>query len=154
MKFVWEMDEKKWEEFADAIDRGAFSVAYDVGEFLGHCRVGDLCFDIRAWNGGEWSGWGFELFCGGVDTGYGESAAEAMEMHPEYKTKWDVPDELMYPYDEVDYGQFPKGFETYSLDEFQRKAEPIFERFIYEKAEAYSDNADLMAKANEPLHVW
>lgn len=152
MKFVWEMNEEKWEKFADAIDRDAFDVAYMEGEFLGCCRTGDLCFDIRAWSGGEWAGWGFELFCGGVDTGYGYSQREALATG-KYNHKWDVPEELVYPYDEVDYGEFPAGFSTYSLKEFQEKAEPIFEEFIKEKSEAYSE-ADLIVKANEPLHIW
>jgi len=154
MKFVWEMDEEKWEEFANALDRKAFEVAHMVGEYLGCCRVGDLCFDIRAWSPGEfWNGWGFELFCGGVDTGYGYSAREAMKDHPEWKWKYEVPDKLLYPYDEVNYGEFPAGFESYSLKEFQEKAEPVFEEFIKEKSIIY-DNADLIAKANEPLHEW
>lgn len=154
MKFVWNMEEKTWEEFANAIDRGAFDVAHMVGEYLGCCRVGDLCFDIRAWSPGEfWNGWGFELFCGGVDTGYGYSSREAMEKNPQYKTKREVPDELLYPYDEVDYGEFPDGFETYTLQEFKKAAEKVFEAFIVSKSENY-DSADLIAKANEPLHVW
>lgn len=153
MKFAWEMDEKKWKEFTNALDRKAFDVAYMTGEYLGCCRVGDLCFDVRAWDGGEWSGWGFELFCGGVDTGYGYSAIEAIETHPEYANKYDVPDKLLYPYDEVGYGEFPAGFESYSLKEFQEKAEPILEEFIKEIAASYSE-ADLLAKANEPLHEW
>lgn len=152
MKFYWEMDESDWEEFANALDRKAFDVAYMSGEYLGCCRAGDLCFDIRAWNGGEWTGWGFELFCGGVDTGYGYSAREAMKTG-KYEKKWDVPDELQYPYDEVDYGEFPSGFETYSLSEFQREAERVFEEFINSHANVY-DGANLIAKANEPLHVW
>lgn len=153
MNFVWEMEEKEWEEFANALDRKAFDVAHMVGEWLGYCRVGDLCFDIRAWSPGEfWTGWGFELFCGGVDTGYGYSSREALATS-EYKSKWDVPDELLYPYDEVGYGEFPKGFETYNMAEFQQKAEGVFEEFIKEKSKIY-DEADLIAKANEKLHVW
>ena len=70
-----------------------------------------------------------------------------------YEMKWDVPDELQYPYDEVDYGEFPSGFETYSLAEFQREAEMVFEEFINSHANVY-DGANLVAKANEPLHVW
>ena len=154
MKFVWEMDEEKWEEFANALDREAFDVAHMVGEYLGCCRVGDLCFDIRAWSPGEeWTGWGFELFCGGVE-GYGYSAKEAMENDSKYySTKYDVPDELLYPYDEVNYGEFPAGFESYTANEFQKAAERVFEKFIEEQSIIY-DNADLIAKANEPLHEW
>lgn len=154
MKFYWEMNENTWENFADAIDRGAYQVAYMEGEYLGCCRVGELCFDVRAWSGGEWTGWGFELYCGGVDSGYGYSGKEAMENNSKYYiTKWDVPDELLYPYDEVDYGEFPDGFETYTLEEFQKEAERVFEEFIKEANKSYGE-ADLIAKANEPLHEW
>ena len=143
MKFVWYMDEKKWEEFANALDRGAFDVANMIGEYLGCCRVGELCFDIRAWcPGEEWNGWGFELFCGGVDSGYG------------YSTEISKYDEVNgYPYDEVDYGEFPAGFETYKLSVFEREAEKVFEQFIKNTAMVY-DKANLISKANEPLHVW
>lgn len=153
MKFVWEMDEENWNKFTDALDRKAFDVAYMAGEYLGCCRVGDLCFDIRAWSPGGWSGWGFELFCGGVDMGYGYSAKEAMETHPEYKRKYDVPNELLYPYDEAGSGDFPDGFETYTLPEFQKAAEKVFEDFIEEQSMIYTE-ADLVDKANEELHVW
>lgn len=150
MKFVWDMKESTWEEFADAIDRGALDVAYIVGEYLGCCRVGDLCFDICAWNGGEWTGWGFNLYCGGVDSSYGYSTREAMATG-KYKNGYEVPKEAIYPYDEVDYGEFPIEYTTYSLKEFQDKAEVIFEEFI--KKSNY-DKADLVAKANEPLRTW
>lgn len=150
MNFVWDMNEKDWNKFTNAVKRNDLDLAYMEGEYLGCCRVGDLCFDIRAWHGGEWAGWGFELFCGGVDSGYGYSSKEAMATG-KYKNKHDVPDELLYPYDEVDYGEFPNGFASYSLTEFQRKAEPIFEELI--RTSNY-DGADLLAKAEEPLHVW
>lgn len=150
MNFVWDMNEKDWNKFTNAVKRNDLDLAYMEGEYLGCCRVGDLCFDIRAWSGGEWSGWGFELFCGGVDNGYGYSSREAMA-NGKYKDKYDVPDELLYPYDEVDYGEFPAEFASYSLAEFQSKAEPIFEELI--RTSNY-DGADLLAKAEEPLHVW
>ena len=157
MKFVWDMDEEKWEEFAEAIDRGAYDVAKWEGYFLGYCRVGDLCFDIRAWHcdsDEEWNGWGFELFVGGIDdeTG-GYSSGPAMDDNPEYKSKYDVPDELLYPYANVGYGEFEDWFTGYSLKEFQEAAEPIFEDFIIEQNGTYK-KADLLAKANEPLNIW
>lgn len=150
MNFVWDMNEKDWNKFTNAVKRNDLDLAYMEGEYLGCCRVGDLCFDIRAWHGGEWAGWGFELFCGGVDSGYGYSSREAMAIG-KYKNKHDVPDELLYPYDEIDYGEFPNGFASYSLAEFQSKAEPIFEELI--RTSNY-DGADLLAKAEEPLHIW
>jgi len=60
---------------------------------------------------------------------------------------------LLYPYDEVNYGEFPAGFESYTANEFQKAAERVFEKFIEEQSIIY-DKADLIAKANEPLHEW
>lgn len=155
MKFAWDIDEEKWGAFAKAINEENFLAAYDEGDYIGCCRVGDLCFDIRAWNGGDWTGWGFELFCGGVDTGYGYSAREAMATG-KYENKWEVPDELQYPYDEVDYGEFDMWYSEPipPFDEFKSKAERVFEEFIESHRDNYLSNADLVAKANEPLHVW
>jgi len=152
-EFVWEMDENRWKKFADALNRGAYKTAQKVGECLGYCRIGDLCFDVRAWNGGEWAGWGFELYCGGVDTGYGYSAEDAFKKK-EYKDKWDVPDEELYPYDEVEYGEFSDSMAGYTMKEFQKRAEEAFRDLIIYKRDSYLDLADLVEKANEPLHVW
>jgi hypothetical protein len=152
-EFVWEMNEAVWKKFVDALKRGAYKTAQIVGECLSYCRIGDLCFDVRAWNGDEWAGWGFELYCGGVDTGYGYSAKEALKKE-EYKDKWDVPDEEKYPYDEVDYGEFPRWMANYPMKEFQEKAEEVFRSLIIRNRHRYLASVDLVEKANEPLHVW
>ena len=51
------------------------------------------------------------------------------------------------------YDDFPAGFEAYTLAEFQKAAEEVFKEFIKEQNKIY-DKADLIAKANEELHVW
>lgn len=153
MKFVWEMSEKDWTEFCNAIERGYYdNVVIAAGDYLGCCRVGDLCFDIRTWNDDEVVGLGYECFCGGVDSGYGYSAKEAMS-NGNYKTKRDVPDELLYPYDEVGYDDFFEDYYSCSFDEFKRGAEKEFEEYIKRNANNYKE-ADLVNKANEELHVW
>ena len=141
MKFYWDVDEGKWESFRNS----------GTDDFLGYCRTGNLCFDIRSW----WydhSGFGFQLFCGGVDSGYGYSGEDAMKTG-KYASKMDVPDELLYPYDEVEMGEFPQEFRSLSFDEFKRKAETVFETFINE-CWGWYNGADLLQKANEPLHIW
>jgi len=138
MKFVWDMNESRWNAFVDAIKHNDYDHAHWIGEFIGSCRIGDLCFDIRTWCPGEgWSGWGFELFCGGIDNGYSYSNMN----------------EIPYPYDEAGCGDFPDGFETYSYEEFKLAAEEFFEIYIMDQNTVY-DEADLIAKANEPLNVW
>lgn len=146
-EFVWEMDNDLWNEFADAVDRGGM---FDNNETLGCCRVGDLCFDICTW-GDDGLSLGFTLFCGGVD-GYGYSAAEAMESG-EYNDKYDVPDALLYPYDEVEYDEFDPELRTVDIDYFKEAAEPIFTKFIVDNNASYN-KANLLEKANKPLHVW
>lgn len=136
MLFFWtKTNEETWKKFVDAIVEKEFDVAHMEGEYLGSCHVGDLCFDVRAWSPDEsWCGWGFELFCGGVDTGYNYS-------------------EDGYPWDEAGYGDFPDRCLHYDLSVFQKRAEEVFEKFIVEQNKEYKE-ADLEAKAREPLHIW
>lgn len=148
MKFVWDIEGNDWADFAEEAKSGDLSC---LGECIGSCRVGDLCFDIRPW-GDEVINLGFELFCGGVDTGYGYSAEEAMK-EGNYNDKYEVPEELLYPYDEVGYGEFPDEIWTVDLEQFKAIAEGYFRKFISETNETYG-LADLAAKANEPLHIW
>jgi len=70
-----------------------------------------------------------------------------------YNDKYEVPEELLYPYDEVGYGEFPDEIWTVDLEQFKAIAEGYFRKFISETNETYG-LADLAAKANEPLHIW
>lgn len=146
--YVWDMSEENWNGFRNKQKQS--------GVFLGYCRIGDLCFDLRTWDVayGSDGGWGYELFCGGVDSGYGYSATDALKTG-KYEDKYNVPDEALYPYDVVDdgYGDFPEGFENMPYDEFKKKAELIFSEAICSAASTYK-LANLIDKANEPLHEW
>ena len=116
------------------------------GTLLYNCRVGDLCFDVFG-RGNEGF---FELCCGGVDTGCGVSFADYMKDYPGV-SKYDIPDEFGYPYDRVGRGDFPAGFDKLPIEEFRKRAEEIFADYIMT---AKYDNVNLVAKANEPLHIW
>lgn len=139
MKFVWEITKEDWENYPEEIRKAAEwdtkSYGFDDGDVntagvFGCCRVGDLVFDFRAW--GEYShyGIGYELYVGGVDTGYS-------------KTQNGYPYDI-FPY----YSEFPSSVLDMELEDFERIAEPILENFIKEHAKKYR-YADLIAKANE-----
>ena len=130
MEFVWDLNEEEWKNYGVDIRKVAESEpdgAVNTAGVVGCCRVGDLCFDLRAWGcitEDEVPSLGFELYVGGVDTGYNETSEGR-------------------PYDIVDeYGEFPIAALDMPLMKFKELAEETFEK------------ADLIAKANEPLHIW
>lgn len=133
MRFVWDIKDNDWNEYRNLIKRcyENDSVINTAG-VVGCCRVGDLVFDIRAWGEDiEHCALGYELFVGGIDSGYSET-------------------ENGYPYDIVDeYGEFPINVINMKLDDFKKIAEPVFETFI--KNTKY-ELTDLMSKANEPTN--
>lgn len=137
MKFVWDMEEKEWDRYPAWINAcvDGDGIVNTAG-VVGCCRVGNLVFDIRAW--GQMPnkvGLGYELYVGGVDNGYNWTSDG-------------------YPYDLVDdYGEFPIDVIEMDLKDFESMAEKVFEKFINDVATRYK-HADLIAKANEPLHVW
>ena len=135
-EFVWNLSEESWkkypEEMKDALEiDGCFNTAGVVG----CCRIGDLCFDFRGWGDVCRGAIGYELYVGGVDTGYCKTQDG-------------------YPYDWLlESGEFDLGVLDMSIDQFKRVAEPVLRDFIIKANDNY-DLADLVEKANEPLHVW
>ena len=150
MKFVWDMKEEEWNRFCNAVERGGYDDRYH-GECIGFCRVGDICFDIMPW-GEDIIRLGFECFCGGIDNDYGYSAQDALSSG-KYNDKYEVPAELLYPYDEVGYDDFLGNYYMCNFEEFKKAAEKEFEDYIKANPSQYKE-ADLVAKANETLHVW
>lgn len=135
MKFVWEISEKDWDNYPKLMKECSdFDGMVNTAGVVGNCRIGDLIFDIRAW--GDYKhgcGLGYELFVGGVDTGYNETFDG-------------------YPYDIVEeYDEFPISVLGMKLEEFEKMAEPVFEKFIKDVNCRYK-LADLLAKANEPTN--
>lgn len=119
--------------------------------FIGCCRVGDVCFDLvtRELEFNQMT-LTYDVYVGGEDTGYGYSARKAIEGNPaKFKTKYDVPDELLYPYDEADGGCFTNSCIEYSYEDFRTMAEKEFTKFLEE-----SDYPNIRIKAEMPLHIW
>lgn len=134
MKFVWEVNKKDWVEYPALVRNSAEGDGMvNTAGVVGCCRIGDLVFDIRAW--GEYNGkmaLGYELYVGGVDDGYNETADG-------------------YPYDYVGYDEFPISVLAMKLSDFEKMAEPMFELFIQDANKEYK-KADLIAKAKEPTN--
>lgn len=138
MKFVWDLSEEDWNKYPELMERQIESdpdgIVNPIG-VLGCCHVGDLCFDIRAWGEKGKYGLGYELFVGGVDNNYSETADGR-------------------PYDMVDeYDEFPISVLKMECEDFKKLAEKIFEKFIIDVAPRYK-LANLIDKANEELKVW
>ena len=148
MEFFWEMEEKDYNEMIQSMNKAALDGSTE-DDYYGCVRTGEICVDILA----AGSFLEYSLFVGGIDTGYGYSSREAMEIG-NYKTKYDVPDDLMYPYDHVDYfSGFGLELNNMSFDEFKRKTEEKIIMILDDMNKEYNE-ADLIAEANKPLHVW
>lgn len=128
---------------------------YDVSEYLGCVRIGDLCFDfVERWIPEEKPKKHifFDLYIGGVDSGYGYSYYEPLVLG-RYANKYEVPDEEAYPYDEYEKnGETDQCFseEVYKLsyEEFVDYVEKVLTNFL-DKTESR-----IQGKAKEPLHIW
>lgn len=114
-QFVWYLTENDWGDRMNEID-----------EYIGCCRVGNLCFDILV-RCDETTYLSYDCYIGGVDDGYGYGIDD-------------------YPYTYGDGGDWYSLLEEKSLAEFRELAEEEFSDFITEN--------HLEDKANEPLHVW
>ena len=134
--FVWDLTEEDWKKYPEEMLRNldAFD-CYNTAGVVGSCRIGDLCFDFRAWGDENGAALGYELYVGGVDSGYNETPNG-------------------YPYDLVtEYGEFDLGILDLPLEQFKKTAEPLLRDFILKANEKYKA-ADLVEKANQPLNVW
>lgn len=112
----------------------------DDGFFVGSCRAGDLCFDLvgREVEGGKTRiTLCYDLYVGGIDTGYGYSHIE--ESHG-------------YPYTEADGGWLYGKCQELPYEEFLKYAEEQFAEYI--EHSTYTESMNLVEKANAPLHVW
>lgn len=152
MEFDWRgCTEKDFSNYHRMIEQGVFD--YDEDDtcctdevFIGCVRTGNLAFDLMAGYGGRNRPvLQYDLFVGGVDSGYGYS-------HPGGGVA-DWFDDGDYPYDYVDGGIFGDPCIGMTYDDFVARAESAFRRFIEEADKTYAD-ASLTDKANEPLHVW
>jgi hypothetical protein len=130
MKFDWtNFTEVDFTDYCAKAENNMLS----VDEYVGCVRVGNLCFDLMVrTNENDESYLSYDLYVGGVDSGYGYTASD-------------------YPYDYAEGGNFEDTMISMTYEEFQTYAEEKFELFIiiwpYEAA-------SLIEKANEPLNIW
>ena len=107
------------------------------GEYVGCARCGNLCFDIMDWGNHLW----FDLYVGGVDTGYGYGDDE-------------------YPYDYCDVASFK--WDADLTDTTDEVFESTVERYIEEHICAFGSyitdvkaiTVSLIDKASERLREW
>lgn len=124
--YDWEFDAAAFENYCAKIESGDLF----ADEYVGCVRVGELCFDLvlRELEKDRLT-LTFDLYVGGVNSGYGYSKIE-----PEY------------PYDEADGEAFSDDCTGMTYAEFQAMAIGKFENYIQIK--------HLEDKADMPLHKW
>ena len=125
-----------WENFKEE----SFNVACDLlkenegnEDYVGSVRIGDLCFDILTREYNDKLYLDYDLYVGGVDTGYGYSDD--------------------YPYDYAGGGSFNKSCVNMTYEEFRTYAEEVMAHYIKTEEKVY-EHASLVAKAEEELNVW
>lgn len=137
MKFKWNLQPEfaryKEDQKTYALDENEEG----SGEYIGCVRVGNLCYDIIDWGDHLW----FDLYVGGVDTGYGYGADD-------------------YPYDYCDLAGFKwdDDLADVSDEDFKKELESFIEEHI-NTFEGYVTDAgaiqvNLIEKANEELREW
>ena len=119
MKFNWSIGSKEWEEFKAKV-RNKEQYADDC---IGLVRTGDLCFDLIVAEDENETAEGckatlltleYNLYTGGIDTGYAYSKTETGEE---------------YPYDYTEGGDFGNVFDM-SFEEFKKLAEKEMQEYI------------------------
>lgn len=147
MKFNWSIGSKEWEEFKAKV-RNKEQYADDC---IGLVRTGDLCFDLIVAEDENDTAEGckatllsleYNLYTGGIDTGYAYSKTETGED---------------YPYDYTEGGAFENVFDM-SFDEFKKLAESEMQEYITVNNHYYDykeyGHVLLLDKADQPLNCW
>ena len=135
MIFNWDNFTK--EDFVDYCAKVENDQMYE-DTYIGCVRVGELCFDLvtRKYSEEEGIVLTYDLYVGGVESGYGYSRIEDG-----------------YPYDYAEGSDFDDTCISLSYEEFQLLAEASFTRYLGEGQVFYAQ-ANLADKAAMPLHVW
>lgn len=138
--YNWEImngfSKKQYEDMIQDYNKN--SLAPD--DCIGQVRIGNLCFDVvtRQYDSLVLD---FDLYVGGVDTGYGYSTLSEE-----------------YPYDYADGSNLDsmENIRTLSYEQFVKFAENIFTNFLQTTEESYekANNVSLARKAKEPLMIW
>ncbi len=138
MEIKWFMEETNYEEYRKHQHEHD---GHDCdGEYIGSARMGNLCFDILNWGNHLW----FDLYVGGVDSGYGYSERDG------YKG---------YPYDYADVACFctHEDISEMTFDQFKAVYTTHIEEHLSILKEYTTDRAEkinLIDKANEELRLW
>ena len=139
MEIKWFLMEREFENYKK--HQQEFSDEDGEAEYIGSARVGNLCFDILNWGNRLW----FDLYVGGVDSGYGYS----------YKQHYEE-----YPYDYADSCSFcwNKPVQDMSIDDFMKELGEYIENHINTCKEYKTDmkaiHVNLVEKANEEFKFW
>jgi len=134
MKFKWNL-QPEFQRYKE--NQHTYTTESESGEYVGSVRVGNLCFDIINWGNHLW----FDLYVGGVDTGYGYGADD-------------------YPYDYCDVASFAWNDDLTDIsdDDFKMELEKYIEEHIYANEGYVTDvgaiPVSLIDKANEELREW
>ncbi|MCC8045819.1 MAG: hypothetical protein LIP12_10020 [Clostridiales bacterium] len=125
------------ERFLKVNEPGKFSGTHHTWE-KGCIRAGELCFDVCIRSDIEnHSILTFDMYVGGVDTGYGykEDGVHG------------------FPYDHADIGDFDENWINMDYSEFVSSAEEVMTEFI-ERTDKWYKEASLAEKASAALHIW
>ena len=139
MDIKWHLKEEEYEKYRR--NQHKYTDEDGYGEYIGSARIGNLCFDIINWGNHLW----FDLYVGGIDTGYGYSDRNGFNN---------------YPYDYADTCSFSwhDDVSGFSLKEFEEDLSKYIEEHI-ERLEGYVTDVgaipvSLIDKANEELQLW
>ena len=140
MKFAWDLSEKYFDEYKNHQQEFKDKEEEDR-TYIGSVRTGDLCFDIMNWGSHLW----FDLYVGGVDTGYGYSDKEGYKGDPS---------------DDCDAARvrYNRDVSDISLQEFKKELSEKIIKHLSENREYTTDigaiHVDLLKKAEENLKMW
>lgn len=139
--FVWNLNENEFENFKEK-QRTYKESNYD-GRWIGNVRCGLLCFDIIDFD----TFLHFDLYVGGVDTGYGYS--DRLKDQPDY------------PYDfcSTHSLHIEDSFTDVTIEEFKVDMEHRIVAHLLEVKGYFTDRypiryIDLIKKANKELLPW
>lgn len=139
MEIRWYLLEGEYEKYRK--QQHEFEEGDGYGEYIGSVRAGNICFDIINWGNHLW----FDLYVGGVDTGYGYSDRNGFENYP-----YDYADECSFSWHE--------DVQNISLEQFEKDLGEYIKEHI-ETLEGYVTDigaipVSLIDKANEELQLW
>ena len=138
MLIEWNLTEEKYNKYKEHQTDEENRWSYDR-EYIGKLKIGSLCFDI--FDNGNYLD--FDLYVGGVYTGYGFKVQE---------------DGTQYPYDYCDVGcfQWHEDIQNISLEQFKKELEEFCVEHIFAIESYVADGQqviNLIKKAKETIDL-